>query len=80
MNMANSPAMNAMREQAMANNMAGMQQGAPVLSAVPMANVMARDSPPTSMADELKKLAEMKQQGLLTDEEFGAAKAKLLSV
>jgi hypothetical protein len=28
--------------------------------------------------DELAKLAEMKQNGLLTDEEFAAAKAKLL--
>lgn len=32
----------------------------------------------TSMTDELSKLADMKSQGLLTDEEFAAAKARLL--
>jgi hypothetical protein len=39
----------------------------------------AHDGPPTSAADELRKLADMKQQGLLTDEEFSTAKAKLLA-
>ena len=34
---------------------------------------------PRSMADELKKLADMRQDGLLTEAEFGTAKAKLLS-
>ncbi len=32
-----------------------------------------------SIADELTKLSELKKQGLLTDEEFSAEKAKLLS-
>ena len=32
----------------------------------------------TSMADELQKLAGLKEQGLLTDEEFAAAKARLI--
>ena len=32
-----------------------------------------------SEADELRKLADLKQQGLLTDEEFSTAKAKLLA-
>ncbi|MGB9112691.1 MAG: SHOCT domain-containing protein [Acidimicrobiales bacterium] len=32
-----------------------------------------------SVADELAKLAQLKQQGVLTDEEFAAQKAKLLS-
>ncbi|MCE7884443.1 MAG: SHOCT domain-containing protein, partial [Actinobacteria bacterium ATB1] len=32
----------------------------------------------TSMTDELTKLADMKAQGLLTEEEFAAAKARLL--
>ena len=31
-----------------------------------------------SMADQLQQLAALHQQGMLTDEEFGAAKAKLL--
>jgi hypothetical protein len=33
-----------------------------------------------SMADQLQQLAALHQQGMLTDEEFGAAKAKLLGV
>ncbi len=32
-----------------------------------------------SMADEIKKLGELRTQGLLTDEEFAAQKARLLS-
>ncbi len=32
----------------------------------------------TSIADELKKLADLKTQGILSDEEFEAAKKKLL--
>lgn len=34
---------------------------------------------PTSMVDELAKLAELRSQGVLTDEEFATAKAKLLA-
>ena len=34
---------------------------------------------PESFATQLRGLAEMKAQGLLTDEEFAAAKMKLLS-
>ena len=33
-----------------------------------------------SMTDELNKLAALHTQGLLTDDEFGAAKAKLLGI
>ena len=33
---------------------------------------------PVSLPDEIRKLAELKQQGLLSDEEFEAAKKKLL--
>ena len=40
----------------------------------PSAAAAADDDP----VDELQKLAKMKQDGLLTDEEFAAAKAKLL--
>ena len=35
-------------------------------------------SSPGGIADEIQKLGAMKDQGLLTDEEFAAAKAKLL--
>ena len=34
----------------------------------------------SSTADELKKLAELHQAGILTDDEFGAAKRKLLGI
>jgi membrane protease subunit (stomatin/prohibitin family) len=33
----------------------------------------------TSAADELAKLADLNQKGVITDEEFAAQKAKLLS-
>jgi hypothetical protein len=34
---------------------------------------------PLSVADELAKLAQLKEAGVLTEEEFAAQKAKLLS-
>jgi putative oligomerization/nucleic acid binding protein len=36
-------------------------------------------APQASMVDQLKDLAELKQQGILTDEEFAAQKAKVLN-
>ena len=39
----------------------------------------ATASPATSVAEELKKLAELRDSGVLTGEEFGAQKAKLLA-
>lgn len=35
-------------------------------------------APVATMADEIRKLADLKEQGLLTEEEFSAAKATLL--
>jgi hypothetical protein len=35
--------------------------------------------PPVSLADEMKKLADLHEAGLLTDEEFSASKASLLN-
>jgi len=35
-------------------------------------------APQQSVADQLKELAELKNQGILTDEEFAAQKAKIL--
>lgn len=35
---------------------------------------------PDSIADEIKKLASLKEQGILTDEEFAAKKAQLLNL
>jgi hypothetical protein len=36
-------------------------------------------APQESMVDQLRALAELKQQGILTDEEFAAQKAKILN-
>lgn len=41
--------------------------------------VTESDDPPVSTADEIAKLAEMHASGALTDDEFTAAKANLLS-
>ena len=45
----------------------------------PAAAVAVAAVAPESFATQLRGLAEMKAQGLLTDEEFAAAKMKLLS-
>lgn len=49
-------------------------QGAPQATPVPAPSA----GPQASVADQLKELAELKQQGILTEEEFAAQKAKLL--
>jgi hypothetical protein len=36
-------------------------------------------APESDMADQLQQLAELHEQGVLTDEEFAAAKQKLLA-
>jgi hypothetical protein len=38
----------------------------------------AAAAPQSSTIDQLKELGELKQQGILTDEEFAAQKAKIL--
>ena len=38
----------------------------------------AGDQPGSSMADQLNQLADLHKQGVLSDDEFAAAKAKLL--
>ncbi|MFC0314763.1 SHOCT domain-containing protein [Gordonia phosphorivorans] len=48
-----------------------MQQAAPAPAAAPTGGV--------DLTAELMKLADLRTQGLLTDDEFAAAKAKLLS-
>ena len=42
------------------------------------AQAAAASGPPTSAADELTKLAQLRDQGILTEKEFAAQKAKLL--
>jgi uncharacterized protein YgiB involved in biofilm formation len=45
-------------------------------NAAPAAAVPAQAGP--SMTDQLKQLADLRNQGVLSDDEFSAAKAKLL--
>jgi hypothetical protein len=49
------------------------QQNQPLMQAAP-----PQGTGPASAADQLSKLAELHQQGALTDEEFATAKAKIL--
>ena len=41
-------------------------------------SIASQESAPQSVADELKKLADLRVAGILSDEEFNAQKAKLL--
>ncbi len=53
------------------------QQAAQQMQAPPASSEGTGTSPP-SAADQLSQLAQLHQQGALTDEEFAAAKAKIL--
>lgn len=73
----------AQKEQAQAE---GQQQGAPEdqapaeqESAAP-APAPASDAGDATVGDQLQRLATLKDQGVLSDEEFTAAKAKLLGI
>lgn len=71
----------AQQEQAYQAQMAPQQpvyQQPPPPPAPPPAPAPAAAQP--DMAAELQKLGDLKTQGLLTDEEFAAAKAKLLGI
>lgn len=54
------------------------QQAAAPAAAAPGAPAAPAESG-QSMIDQLKELGELKEQGILTEEEFAAQKAKLLS-
>jgi len=54
------------------------QQGPPP-AAAPVAAAPAAPAGGPSMIDQLKELGELKAQGILTEEEFAAQKAKLLA-
>jgi Short C-terminal domain len=58
----------------------GQQQAAEQQAPPPAAPVAAAAPAPAapSMIDQLKELGELKSQGILTEEEFAAQKAKLL--
>ncbi len=53
-----------------------VQQQAPPPPPAPVAAAPAEETP----ADQITRLGELKAQGLLTDEEFAAAKAKVLGI
>ena len=55
----------------------GPHQQVPAQQGPPPAQPAAQAAP-ASMIDQLNQLAQLHQQGSLTDEEFAAAKAKLL--
>lgn len=46
---------------------------------VPMEEAPPAAAPQASTVDQLKELAELKNQGILTEEEFAAQKAKILN-
>jgi hypothetical protein len=50
----------------------------PMAAAPPPAAPPAAEAGGSSTIDQLKELGELKQQGILTEEEFAAQKAKLL--
>ncbi len=54
------------------------QQQAPPPAAEPAPAAAAPAAGEESMIDQLKQLGELKEQGILTEEEFAAQKAKLL--
>ncbi len=54
------------------------QQAAPEQAPAPAAPPAPPTAADVDITGELQKLADMKSSGLLTDEEFAAAKAKLL--
>lgn len=57
------------------------QEGAQVTREAPPAPVQAAAPPPaaSSTIDQLKELGELKAQGILTEDEFDAQKAKILA-
>ena len=67
----------AVYDQGMADAQAQQAAAAPVYAAPPPAPAPA--APAVDLTAELTKLASLKEAGVLTDEEFSAAKAKLLA-
>jgi len=67
-----------MRRRAIARNAATRNAG-PDEQAPAVGEEVASPPPPTAdLAEQLKELAELREQGILTEEEFSAEKKKLL--
>jgi hypothetical protein len=58
---------------------AGAAFGAPMAPPAPPAPPAPAAPPPTDMVEQLRKLGELRDAGILTEEEFAAQKAKLLN-
>ncbi len=54
--------------------------GTPAPQSAPQPAPAAGPPPAASMSDQLTRLSELHEQGVLTDAEFAAAKAKLLGI
>ena len=67
-----------MAQQAAAEQAAQAAQAAPPAQAAPAPAAPAPAAPGDDLIASLERLGALHTQGLLTDEEFGAAKAKLL--
>ncbi|HUP86574.1 MAG TPA: SHOCT domain-containing protein [Acidimicrobiales bacterium] len=57
-----------------------LQHSGPAFDAAPAAATPAATASPVDVADQLRKLAELRDQGILTDEEFAMQKQKLLGL
>jgi hypothetical protein len=69
------------QERRWAQQEAPQEQAAPVAAAAPAAPAPASPAPAASegsLIEQLKQLGELKDQGILTEAEFAAQKAKLL--
>jgi hypothetical protein len=65
--------------QAAYNQQVGNQQvGAQQVAAAPAPPPQAAAAPQVDVVSQLKQLAELRDQGILTDDEFAAQKAKIL--
>ena len=53
-------------------------QGKAIIDSIAIGKVVAETNSPVGLAEELEKLAKLKEQGLLTEEEFASAKARLI--
>ena len=58
----------------------GSEETILIVAASPPAAEAAPVSADASIGDQIEQLVEMRDQGILTDDEFAAAKAKLLGV
>lgn len=68
----------AFESQAQLNEMQGQMAAMQAQQAAPAPQAAPAAAPADDVMAQLKQLSDMKQSGLLTDDEFAAAKAKLL--